>query len=327
MDWTHRLRLRHLQVLMNLAETQNISRSALELHMTQPALSKWLKELESDIGLTLFERHARGLRPTHHGHSLIVFAARVANELDRARDEMDALLRGSSGRVVVGASGAAIASAVPSAILALLKSMPSADVEVVEGPMDRLVHQLRQREIDLAVGRPSAKYRYAELRSEPLYEERLTFAVRPGHPLAGRRKPDWADLLAQRWVVWSRDIPVRELLDATLDAAGHSIPEGSVQSNSLLATIALVAESDMVAVVSERTIDLHARMKALRRLPLHLDPSTAVTMYWRHEPASSTVVEGLIEALRVIARGRATGQGRPGEAISRRGPSTARASS
>ena len=59
MDWTHRLRLRHLQVLLSLAGTGNLSQSAVVLATTQPALSKWLKELEEDVGLPLFERHAQ----------------------------------------------------------------------------------------------------------------------------------------------------------------------------------------------------------------------------------------------------------------------------
>ena len=67
MDWTYRLRLRHLQVLLSLASTGNLSQSAAALATTQPALSKWLKELEEDVGLPLFERHARGLRPTAYG--------------------------------------------------------------------------------------------------------------------------------------------------------------------------------------------------------------------------------------------------------------------
>ena len=58
MDWTHRLRLRHLQVLLSLAGTGNLSQSAVVLATTQPALSKWLKELEEDVGLPLFERCA-----------------------------------------------------------------------------------------------------------------------------------------------------------------------------------------------------------------------------------------------------------------------------
>ncbi|RAB20178.1 LysR family transcriptional regulator, partial [Burkholderia multivorans] len=90
MDWTYRLRLRHLQVLLSLASTGNLSQSAAALATTQPALSKWLKELEEDVGLPLFERHARGLRPTPYGDALIEHARRVEAQLDVARDDMAA---------------------------------------------------------------------------------------------------------------------------------------------------------------------------------------------------------------------------------------------
>ncbi len=301
-DWTHRLRLRHLQILVSLAETQNISHSAERLHMTQPALSKWLKELEADIGLTLFERHARGLRPTAHGRTLRAFAVHIGNELDRARDEMSALRRGGSGRVVIGASGATIAGVVPQAVLSLLSDMPDADVELVEAPMDRLFQQLTEREIDIAVGRPASKYHAAGIASEVLYEERLHFAVRPDHPLARRRDLQWPQLLAQRWVVWTRDIPARDVLEAALAAEGRALPGASVQSNSLLATIALVAESDMVAVVSERAIELPERWKMLKRLPLLLTTPSAMTMYWRTETRGFAAVDGLLDALRKVTR-------------------------
>jgi DNA-binding transcriptional LysR family regulator len=301
MDWTSRLRLRHLQILVSLAETQNISHSAERLHMTQPALSKWLKELEVDIGLTLFERHARGLRPTAHGKILREFAVHIGNELDRARDEMSALRSGGSGRVVVGASGATIAGVVPQAVLSLLSTMPKASVEVIEAPMDRLFQQLTQREIDVAVGRPAAKYHDPGIASEGLYEERLLFAVRPDHPLARRKSLDWTHLQAQRWVVWTRDIPARDLLESSLSAAGRSIPSASVQSNSLLATFALVAESDMVAVMSERAIQLPERWKMLKRLPLLLETPSAMTMYWRKDARGFAAVDGLLDALRKVA--------------------------
>jgi DNA-binding transcriptional LysR family regulator len=300
-DWTSRLRLRHLQILVSLAETQNISHSAQRLHMTQPALSKWLKDLEADIGLTLFERHARGLRPTAHGRILREFAVHIGNELDRARDEMSALRSGGSGRVVVGASGAAIGGVVPQAVSALLRAMPNASVEVREAPMDRLFQQLAQREIDVAVGRAALKYHDPEIQSEVLYEERLHFAVRPEHPLAARRNLSWAHLQAQRWVVWTRDIPARELLESSLAAVGQSIPASSVQSNSLLATIAMVAESDMVAAVSERAIGLPARWKMLKRLPLKLETVSAITMYWRRESQDFAAVQGLLSALRQVS--------------------------
>ncbi len=63
MDWTQRLRLRNLQMLLSLAETGNMSQSAAMLNTTQPGLSKWLKDLEDDIGLPLFERQRAGCGP------------------------------------------------------------------------------------------------------------------------------------------------------------------------------------------------------------------------------------------------------------------------
>jgi len=307
MDWTHRLRLRQLQALLSLSSTQNISHSAAELHMTQPALSKWLKELEGDIGLPLFERHARGLRPTTYGRTLVEFATRLGNELDRARDEMAALRSGSGGRAVIGASGAAVGSVVPQAVSAALEAMPNAGIEIREGPMDRLFQQLLEREIDVAIGRYAAKYSDPDVRSETLYEERLHFAVRPEHALACRRNVQWPELLAHRWVVWTRDIPVRELLEATLSESGHAIPRDSIESNSILATVALVADSDMVAVVSERAIELHERTRTLRRLPLRIDTQSAVTMYWRSDVRELPAVANVLGALRASARRPARG--------------------
>ena len=91
MDWTHRLRLRNVRMLLSLAQTRNISHSAAMLNTTQPGLSKWLKDLEQDIGLPLFERHARGLIPTQYGEVLIEHARRLDAQLDRASGDMAAL--------------------------------------------------------------------------------------------------------------------------------------------------------------------------------------------------------------------------------------------
>ena len=128
MDWTYRLRLRHLQVLLSLASTGNLSQSAAALNTTQPALSKWLKELEEDVGLPLFERHARGLRPTSYGEALIEHARRIEARLDIARDDMQALRAGGSGLVSIGTSGVSAADTVPLAVSRLLERMPRASM-------------------------------------------------------------------------------------------------------------------------------------------------------------------------------------------------------
>ena len=118
MDWTARPALRNLQMLLNWCIRR--TSAAPPRHSTpRNRPSKWLRELEADVGLLLFERHARGLKPTSHGEALIAHAKRIEAHLDVARDDMAAMRDGGSGRVVVGASGASASDTVPLAVLKL----------------------------------------------------------------------------------------------------------------------------------------------------------------------------------------------------------------
>ena len=63
-DWTQKLKLHHLQMLVALGEQGNLTQVAKMMNITQPALSKWLSQFEDEVGMVLFERHSKGLRPT-----------------------------------------------------------------------------------------------------------------------------------------------------------------------------------------------------------------------------------------------------------------------
>ncbi|GKT24411.1 LysR family transcriptional regulator [Acidovorax sp. SUPP3334] len=152
MDWTHRLRLRQLQMLLSLAQTGNMSQSAQLLHTAQPALSKWLKELEDDLGMVLFERHARGLKPTPQGEALIAHARCIEAHLDSARDDMHALREGGSGLVAVGTSGASASDVLRMAVLRLLEWLPRAQIRLAESNMNVPMQQLAHGELDVVVG-------------------------------------------------------------------------------------------------------------------------------------------------------------------------------
>src|SRR5271167_2333275 len=195
MDWTGRLRLRNLQMLLSLAQTQNISRSAAALNTTQPGLSKWLKELEADIGLPLFERHARGLRPTPYGEALIAHARRIDAHLDGAREDMAAMRSGGSGRVVIGASGASASDTVPLAVFKLTQRLPQASIKLFESTTDRLLGLLGDGDLDVIVGRASRNLPDPDIRSETLYLEPLHFVARPRHPLFSKSRIEWDDCL------------------------------------------------------------------------------------------------------------------------------------
>lgn len=301
MDWTYRLRLRHLQLLLSLAETGNLSQSAAALNTTQPALSKWLKELENDVGLPLFERHARGLRPTAPGEALIEHARRIEAHLDTARDDMQALREGGSGLVSIGTSGVAAADTVPLAVSRLLARMPRAQVRLVESTMNQLMPQLSRGELDIVVGRSGEQYEDAQLQSETLYTELIDFVARPHHPLTQKPTLEWDDVLAYSWVVWPQGTPVRNALEAALAAAGRTLPTHCVESNSSVLNLTLLNNTDLLGVASHRPALRFQQLNALQILPMELQGFGSVSIYWHPENENRAAVAMALEALRAYA--------------------------
>lgn len=301
MDWTHRLRLRNLQMLLSLADTGNMSQSAELLNTTQPGLSKWLKDLEADIGLPLFERQARGLRPTPYGEALIEHARRIEAQLDTARDDLLGMREGGSGLVVVGTSGASAADTVPLATLFLLQRMPRAQVRLVETTMDRLMTQVARSELDIVVGRSAPELQDPALRTESLYMEPIHFVARPRHPVLTRQTLDWADLLAYRWVIWPRGTPIRNALETALATAGQALPPDCVESNSTVLNLTLLNNSDLIGLASHRTARRLEELGALRIVPLRLAGFGSVSMYWREDGTKRAAVSAMLECLRRAA--------------------------
>jgi DNA-binding transcriptional LysR family regulator len=300
MDWTHRLRLRNLQMLLSLAKTQNISHTAAALGLSQPALSKWLKEIEEDLGLTLFERHARGLRPTAQGQALMEHARRIEAQLDLARDEMVALREGGRGLLTIGTSGASAADTVPLSVLKLLAQSPQMRVRLVESTMDRLLEQLARGELDIVVGRSTPGSASATIATEELYLEPIHLVARPRHPLFELAQLEWADLLRYRWILWPRGTPIRNAIEAAAAQAGHALPAHHIESNSVTLNLTLLNHSDMIGVASHRAALRFAQLKAMRVLPLRLSAFGAVAVYWRRDVAQRAAVTQGLQCLRDV---------------------------
>ncbi|WP_025597352.1 LysR family transcriptional regulator [Burkholderia sp. WSM2230] len=300
MDWTHRLRLRHLRMLMSIMQTGNLSQSAEELCTTQPALSKWLRELEEDIGLPLFERRARGLRPTEYGLALVEHARRIEGHLNNARDDMLALREGGTGLVSIGTSGVSAADTVPLATAALVERMPRAQIRLVESTMNQLMPQLIHGELDIVVGRAADTLPDPQLKNETLYRDPINFVSGLAHPLASRSSVDWHDLLDYRWIVWPAGTPVRTALEAALATAGHTMPRHCVESNSSILNVTLLNHSNLIGVASHRAAGRFARLNALHvlRMPRPLASSGAVAMYWRPDSESREAVALALDCLR-----------------------------
>jgi len=301
MPWMQKMRLRNLKMLLSLAQTHNISHSAAMLNTTQPGLSKWLRELEEDIGLQLFVRHARGLFPTPSGEALIAHARRIDAQIERASGDMQAL-RASGGRqVVIGTSGEPIAGTVSPAIILLLNRMPQVHVKLVEGITDRLLVQLARGNVDIVVGRYAPEHYNPAILSEALYLEPVHLVARVQHPLFAQETIAWTDLQRHRWIVWSKGTPIRNALEAALDTVGVQLPGDAVETNSIAAGLALMSDSDMIGVLSHHAAVRFARMDIVRVLPMRLPGFGSIAMYWQHETFLPRAVQATLDCLRQTA--------------------------
>lgn len=302
--WIPRVNLRHLQLLVRLAELRSISDTARAMATTQPALSKWLKELEDEVGAPLFERRARGLAPTAHGEVLLAHAQRALNEMERARDNLAALHGSRSRRVLLGSTPASVTGLVPAAIARFLALHPEARVELQEHTMSVLLRKLELGELDVLVGSLDGLQPRAHLHSELLYSEPLRVVARAGHPLAGRKRLGWDDLRAYGWVLWPENTVNRARLDAALAQAGGGPLPCRVQSSSLLANMTLVRQTDLLCAVSSRLARLFTEHLQLVTLHFVLHVENAIGMCWRDQPLQEAATLDLLQSLRAAAHDR-----------------------
>lgn len=295
MKWAKRLKLKQLRLLLILAETGNLSETARKANMTQPALSRWLKELEDDVGHTLFERHAKGVQPTHAGQVLLLHARRILTAAERTQQDLDDISSGLSRTLVIGMSPAAAPRFVPETVLRFLENRPHVYLEIQEGTMDFLLERLKLGKLDLLVGRLDNYAPDGDMKSQLLYRDPIRIVARQGHPLSQKNQLNWEDLEGYEWVIWPSGTPIRSRLDNALTAAGKRPPIYRIKSTSQVANLWLLQNSDMLSVASKSVAEHFIQRGLLTELNLPLGiVAGAVGMIWRGADESDDLLADLI---------------------------------
>jgi len=246
------LELQQLRQVLALAEHGSFVRAAAALHISQPALSRSIQNLERRFGSDLFVRSSSGAVPTDLGRLYIERARdvlRMADELDR-----EAVSHGKlrTGRVAVGGGPFPADAVLGHAAAKFVEKYPGVSVKVQARDWDELAHQLRSRELDFFVAETSTLHREPDLEVTPLPADHPVYLVaRAGHPLAGRGRVSIEDALEWPLATPGR-VPPR-LLDPLLAAhraASKRIatarPLPSIECNSLATVKRVVANSDAV---------------------------------------------------------------------------------
>jgi DNA-binding transcriptional LysR family regulator len=270
LDWYLQVNLkaRHLRLLVALDDFGNLRQVADISHVTVPAVSKALAELEKGLGLELFTRTGQGLRPTAYGACLIRLARKMLTDIHQARDELKALSTGSEGKIHIGVFPASTSVLLPQALMLLKQRSPGTNVLVTEGTAVSLLPELWQGKLDMVVGRLPSRNAMNGFEEKALLEEPVLLMTGRHHPLAKKKKLQWSDLKSYPWVLPPMDSMVRDPLERALMEHGVPLSNNYIETLSTHLARAYLHISDAIAVMAGAAA--HDASDKLAVLPLTL---------------------------------------------------------
>lgn len=302
-----RLKLRHLVLVVAIAEHGSVLRAAENLHLAQPAVTRSLREVEHILGVELFTRGPRGVTPTLFGEAFVEHARAVLAELRRAGDRISGLADGEVGTVTIGTLLAGSNVLLPRAIASLKENRPGITVIVQEATFDAQVPRLLDGEIDLILGRLNPIEELRGVRQITLYSEPVRLVARRGHPARDRAGLCLADLLDYPWVLPLEQTALRHELEQVFRGEGLAPPGNLVECTSVLTVRTLVRDTDMIAALPElvaRTdseiAPLPVPLETVRRqvgvtLPAHRPPTPSARLMLEHLRERAAEVGDLME--------------------------------
>ncbi|MFI1972147.1 LysR family transcriptional regulator [Streptomyces cinnamoneus] len=269
------LSLRYFQAV---ARHQHISRAAEELRVAQPSVSRTIIRLESELGVSLFDRQGRRIRLNERGAAFLRRVERALAELDDARREMSDAAGSGPGRVAVAAETLVQLAEV---LAAFRERRPGVRVRLVQAPVDAMRRHLRSAEVDFALA--SQPLAGPGLCSVELAREEVLLAVPPAHPLAGRERVALAELAGEEFVSTRPGHWQRALLDRLFAREGL-VPRVVFEGDDAAATPELIGAGlgiGLLPAVARRTLGDRSPVAWLRLDAA--DCHRTLTLVWRED--------------------------------------------
>ena len=210
--------LRHIRAFLVLARARSFTRAAAELHMSQPTLTVQIQQLESAVGIKLFDRSKRHVALTQAGRELMVPLERILLDVEAIATSTDELLEHKRGVVSVAALPSMSAAILPRAIRKLHESYPGISVRIQDGPAAKVAELVKGGMVDFGISSLTTGDR--DLESQALCWDKLCAIVPTSHPLARKRTTSVSELSKIPLVVMLKDSSSRQVLDQGFDREG-----------------------------------------------------------------------------------------------------------
>src|SRR5215471_8327654 len=288
------MELRHVRYFLAVAEELHFGRAAARVHVAQPALSRQIRGLEVEMGLTLFERDRRRVALTAAGTAFLDQAKSLLEHVDRAVEAARGAARGELGLLRIGYVPAVAGTGLPEIVRSFRKRFPGVDVRLQEMNPAMQIEAVLGNRVD--VGFVRGPTHEPAVAVQTVLAEPLVAALPGGHPLGRHKRIGLAMLAGEPFVLQarSRGPGSHDQILAICRAAGFS--PRVVQEGSQAEVASLVASGAGVALVP-------ASLQAIRRAgvlyrPLHERPMTRLDMVWRKDAALPVLRAFLAEARR-----------------------------
>jgi DNA-binding transcriptional LysR family regulator len=250
---TQSFEIRSLRLFLGVIASGSFSACARAHHLSQPALSRIIGQMESRIGARLFDRDSRTVSLTPAGEELAAIATAIVREADLGASRLEDFVNGRRGRLVIAALPSLAVTLLPPAIARFQSLWPAVDFAVLDGLSAPVVSSVVEGRADFGLAmtpEPSLGLDYQELLSDP-----FGLVCRPDHPLAGRTQAAWSDFQGQPLVAIAGASSVRSLTDAAFLRDGGGV-KPSFECNHLATAGAMIAQGLGIAALPRLVLPL-----------------------------------------------------------------------
>ena len=271
-----RLKLRDLRLLDTVVRQGSMAKAAIQLNLSQPAISKAIAEMEHVLGVRLIDRGRHGVEPTPHGLALLRRGIAIYDELRQGVAEIEQLSDPTTGTVRVAAPEPIGAGLLTALIAQFTQKYPRAVVHVTLTPVASLqfveprYRDLRSRNVDFVVGPIFEPALEDDLIDEPLLQDGPTVAAGVNNPWAKRRNVSLRDLVDEPWVMQPEDTMAGRTHIEAFAAAGLPMPRNKIISASVHVQIGLAAAQRFFTIFPYSMMHFSAARLSLKAIPIKL---------------------------------------------------------
>jgi len=293
------LSLRQLRALAAAVETGSFGRAAARLHLSQPALTVQIRALEETLGLTLFERSARGAQPTEAGLALAQSFGRVLEELDQVVAGVREQAARRAGTVRLAVLPSVAATLLPEALSRLRSAHPGIRVLVQDAVARRVGEQVKAGEAELGIGILAGPD--AELMAEPLFEDALVAVLPPGHGLSAEAELSLPALAREPLVLTDPGSSLRALAERAF-AEAELVLRPAYEATYMSTAVALVRAGLGIGILPATALDLRLEPRLETRPIAAAAMRRRIVLLRRRGGGLSPAAEALMEAVTATVR-------------------------